>query len=70
MTTREKLHRLIEGLSEPDLDEALQYITWQQDNGFAQMLSQQPRPAVLNDPPEANGQVVFLDQIKRRPASG
>jgi len=71
MTTREKLHHLIEELSEPDVDEALQYITWQQDNGFAHMLSRQPpTPVLLADPPEADGKVIFLDEIRDRPSCG
>jgi hypothetical protein len=71
MTTREKLHHLIEQLSEPDVDEALQYITWQQDNGFAPMLSrQQSSPALVSDSSEAGGDVIFLDQLKRGPAYG
>jgi hypothetical protein len=68
MTTREKLHHLIEQLSEPDVDEALQYIPWQQDNGFAPMLSRQPSsPEVLSDCSEAGGDVIFLDELKRGP---
>jgi hypothetical protein len=71
MTTREKLHHLIEHLSEPDVDEALQYITWQQDNGFAHMLARQPPfAAALSDPPEEDGHVIFLDQLNRGTACG
>jgi hypothetical protein len=69
MTTREKLHQLVEELSEPDVDEALQYITWQQDNGFAHMLSQGSEiPAVVSEPLEPDEHVVFLDELKHGPA--
>jgi hypothetical protein len=70
MNNREKLQHLIDNLSESDVDEALQYITWQQENGFASLLHA-PRhersasaPTELDDP-SPSGQVIFLDEIKR-----
>jgi hypothetical protein len=42
MTKREKLHRLIDELSESDVAEALQYVTWQRADGFTRWLRSLP----------------------------
>jgi hypothetical protein len=42
MTEREKLHRLIDELSESDVAEALQYVTWQRADGFTRWLRSLP----------------------------
>lgn len=74
MTSREKLHHLIDDLSEPDVEEALQYITWQQENGFAHLLAPQStkqrskgsqNQAPSTEQPASGGQLIFLNEIKR-----
>jgi hypothetical protein len=79
MTNREKLHHLVAELSEPDVDEALQYITWQQENGFAHMLHALPSERTSTDeksreqsaqPEAGTARVIFLDDVKRSPDYG
>lgn len=68
MTNREKLHHLIDDLSEPDVDEALQYITWQQENGFAHLLHALPEEHSAGEEKtgaETPGDLIFLDDVKR-----
>ncbi|HEY7891916.1 MAG TPA: hypothetical protein VIC05_06875 [Solirubrobacteraceae bacterium] len=76
MTNREKLHNLVDELSEPDVDEALQYITWQQENGFANLLHEVPpepfstaTAAELSEgfaqAEESTASVIFLNDAKR-----
>lgn len=70
MTNREKLQHLIDDLSEADVDEALQYITWQRENGFTNLLhgppTEQPiKESQTPEEPPASGEVIFLDEIKR-----
>jgi len=67
MTNREKLQHLIDELSEPDVDEALQYIIWQQENGFTNLLHALPSehsPEEQTSEEGSSGRVIFLDELK------
>ncbi|HEY7934035.1 MAG TPA: hypothetical protein VID48_09430 [Solirubrobacteraceae bacterium] len=78
MTAREKLHRLVDELSEPDVEEALQYITWQRADGLTRWLRSlpdhetDPPTQELTDPPddhEQTGRVISFEEIRRRHGS-
>lgn len=76
MSKREKLHRLIDELSESDVAEALQYVTWQRADGFTRWLRSLPYDQVDAeelDPSESTGEaertariISFEDLRKRR----
>lgn len=75
MRAREELHRLVDELSEADLEEALQYITWQRADGLTRWLRSLPDPQsedLARDPrdpssePEQLGRVISFEEIRRR----
>lgn len=75
MTKREKLHRLIDELSESDVAEALQYVTWQRADGFTRWLRSLPydqddaEDSDLGESPgevERTARIISFEDLRKR----
>lgn len=75
MTKREKLHRLIDELSESDVAEALQYVTWQRADGFTRWLRSLPydqtdaEESDLGEPSaetERTARIISFEDLRKR----